>query len=526
MSFASVVKQQIATDAADTTDPPSPSAVTWNGARSHATSDSARLDFFYAAARGVKERRFENLLHASYEEDALHTLKIIAYVRDVRGGKGERSLGRQALKWLAGNHPEELKHNLKHFVSEYGRFDDTEALMGTSVEDDALDLLKLQLEEDLTKLNAATTASEGAPKVSVSLCAKWVPSEKKKLDKKHDMNKKLARRMKLTSAQLRKVFLSPLRKHLDILERRMCAKEWDEINFNKVPSVAMHLHGKPDHAFETHLKEKFTEWKRKLVKGEAKVNAAVLFPHQVVGEYFKRSEVDELLEAQWKVMVEQAAQTGDLSKTLVLSDVSGSMLGTPMEVSIALGLMVSSLGQDDFKDLVLTFESNPQFHHVVGETLFERVRCLMDAPWGGSTNFTAAFREILRVAKKAKLTTDQMPERLIVISDMQFNAADNNFDTNFAVLRREFLEAGFAVPQLVFWNVNRSTTDLPVRSSEANVSLVSGFSPAILKCVLSGEMLTPLQTLLNVVLDDRYDRVTLPAAAADDSGDSEDAVLL
>lgn len=524
MSLASVVKQQVAAASA-TPAPPSPTVVTWNGARSNATSGNARVDFFYAAARGVDEQRFAELLRASYEEDALHTLKMVAYVRDCRGGKGERSLGRQALEWLAENHPEELKHNLKHYVSEYGRFDDPEALMGTALEGDALDLLKLQLQEDLTKLNGAETAGEDAPKVSVSLCAKWIPSENKKLDKKHSMNKKLARRMNLTPAQLRKAYLSPLRKQLDILERRMCAKEWEEINFDKVPSVAMHIHGKPDHAFESHLKDKFLEWKGKLAKGEAKVNAAVLFPHQVVSEYFTRSEVDELLEAQWKVLVEQAAQMGDLSKTLVLSDVSGSMSGRPMEVSIALGLMVSSLGQDDFKDLVLTFESKPKFHHVVGETLFDRVRCLRDAPWGGSTDFAAAFREILRVAKSAKLTEDQMPQRLIVISDMQFNHADDNFDTNFAVLKRDFREAGYDVPQLVFWNVNGSASDFPVHSGEANVALVSGFSTAILKSVLTGEELTPLQTVLNVVLDERYDRIALPPGA-DGSEGSEDTVLL
>lgn len=522
MSLASVVKQRLASAPSA---PPAPAALTANGARSLASSGSARVDLFFAASRGVDPQRLARLLAAAHAEDALHTLKIAAYVRDCRGGKGERQLGRLALAWLAEHHARELRHNLALFVGEFGRFDDAAALMGTPLERDALELLHRQLVEDLARLSEAEEG-EARARVSVSLCAKWVPSESKALDNKLGMNKKLSKHMKLTPAQLRKTYLAPLRRHLDVLERRMCANEWDEIDFGKVPSVAMHIHGKPGKAFEKHLKDKFLEWKGKLAKGETKVNAAVLFPHQVVSEYFSRSSVDDLLEAQWKVLAEQAATMGDLSRTLVLSDVSGSMSGRPMEVSIALGLLVSSLAQDDFKDLVLTFESTPRFHHVQGDSLYERVKNLQDAPWGGSTDFAAAFREILKIAQNAKLTTEQMPTRLIVISDMQFNYADDNFETNYQVLKRDFTSAGYEVPQLVFWNVNGSTSDFPVHKGEARVSLVSGFSTAILKCVLTGEELTPLQTVLNVVLDERYDRITLPPSDANEAGADDDAVLL
>lgn len=514
MSFAEAAKQL---GSATTTTSAATTTTTWNGAVSHASSGNARVDFFYGALRDVEKERFVNLLSASYAEDPLHTLKLVAYVRDCRGGKGERQISRWALEWLATHHSKELAHNLKHYIGEYGRFDDPAAVMGTPVEKDALELLRAQLVEDLKILE------QNSGKSSISLCAKWIPSEKKALDKKLKMNKKLSKHMGISPAKLRKVYLAPLREKLRILERSMCANKWDEIEFSKVPSVAMHIHGKPKHAFERHLEEKFRAWKGDLATGKVKVNAKALFPHQVVSQYMQRSEVDELLEAQWKVMVEDASTMGSMKKTLVLSDVSGSMSGRPMEVSIALGLLVSSLALDEYKDLVLTFESKPQFHHVVGANLFERVRCLQRAPWGGSTDFAAAFRAVLSLAKKSSLAPDQMPERLIVVSDMQFNQADYNFETNYQVLKREFEAAKYPVPHLVFWNVNGNVKDVPTFSGEAKVSLVSGFSTAILKSVLSGVEVTPLQTVLEVVLDPRYDAITLPPAEGESS---DDGVLL
>ncbi|GAB9473514.1 hypothetical protein Gpo141_00010664 [Globisporangium polare] len=521
-SFADAAKQLAATTAAAAAITPATTTTTttWNGAVSHATSGSARVDFFYGALRGVEKERFVSLLSASYKENALHTLKMVAYVRDSRGGKGERQIGRWALEWLASNHEKELSHNLKHYIGEYGRFDDPMAVMGSPVEKDALELLRTQLVQDLA------TLKEGNEKSSISLCAKWIPSEKKALDKKLKMNKKLSKHMGISPAALRKVYLAPLREKLRIIERAMCANEWEKIDFSKVPSVAMHIHGKPEHAFQRHLPEKFAAWKESLAKGEVKVNAKALFPHQVVGQYLSRGEVDELLEAQWNVMVEEASAMGSMKKTLVLSDVSGSMSGTPMEVSIALGLLVSSLALDEYKDLVLTFESQPRFHHVVGANLYERVRNLSAAPWGGSTDFAAAFRAVLTLAKKSQLSEEQMPDRLIVVSDMQFNQADHNFETNYQVLKREFEEAGYVVPHLVFWNVSGSTKDVPTFSGEAKVSLVSGFSTAILKSVLSGLEMNPLDTVLAAILEPRYDAITLPATAAGSDHGSDDGVLI
>jgi hypothetical protein len=240
-------------------------------------------------------------------------------------------------------------------------------------------------------------------------------------------------------------------------------------------------------------------------------------PHQVVEQYYnKSSDVDPLVEAQWEVMLQQGRDLGTLSRTLVMSDVSGSMSGMPMLVSIALGLLISDVVGGEFKGLVLTFESTPQFHVVEGRNLKERVDCLASAPWGGSTDFIAALKLILKTAVDKGVVTDSMPERLIVVSDMQFDQADRSFETNFQALQRLYKEAGFDVPQLIFWNVNGSVTDFPTLASEANVSLLSGFSPSVLKAALTGEAITPAQTMMNAILDARYDLIRLPSQDKDE----------
>ncbi|KDO33253.1 hypothetical protein SPRG_02062 [Saprolegnia parasitica CBS 223.65] len=487
---------------------------TANGALSHASTSSARVDLFSGVLRGTEEARIQSLLAASYKEDALHTLKIVAYLRDVRGGKGEREAGRRALHWLAKSYPDVLSHNLAHYVSVYGRFDDLLAVMGTPLETTALGIWADQLRNDLDNMRK----DEKQP---VSLCAKWVPSEKKAADKKTRVHAKLAKVMGLSSADLRKTYLSPLRAHLQLLERHMCANEWDKIDLSAVPSVAMHIHGKPNHAFQRHLPETFATWKAGLKTGETKVNASVLFPHQVVSQYFgpydaMATDVDPLLEAQWTAMVDHAKELGTLSRTVVMSDVSGSMNGLPMMVSLALGILVSSLAADEYKDLVMTFDSTPTFFHVQGDSLLAKVQCLAAAPWGGSTNFVAALRLIIALGVDKQIAREKMPQKLIVISDMQFDEADNAFETNYDVLKSEFAAAGYDVPQVIFWNVNGSSTDFPTLSSEANVSLISGYSPSVMKAALAGTSTSPLQTMLTAILDARYDLITLPPSDDDD----------
>ncbi|KAJ3121379.1 hypothetical protein HK098_003755 [Nowakowskiella sp. JEL0407] len=503
-----------------------PEATTWNGAPSLATTGSARVDLFYGACRGKPEDEMCKLLETSWNEEKLHTLKIVAYCRDCRGGKGERAISRYMLNWLAKNATEEIKHNMTFFLDEFGRFDDALAFMDTPLENDIYGLLADQLKKDLKRL------SEGEK--SISLAAKWIPSERKSADKDSKVYKKLCKHMKISFGDMRKTYISPLRAHLDVLERKMCAKQWEEIEFSAVPSLAMKIHGKPKGAFQRHAQEKFSTWKAGLVKGETKVNASVLYPYQVVESYINKygyyytgvGELDELVEAQWIEMVKKGKAIGELASTLVMSDVSGSMYGTPILNSVSLGILVSEIVEEPFKGLVLTFESQPQFHKVTGNSLLEKVKCLIKAPWGGSTDFAAALDLILRTAKSANLEPEKMPKRLVVISDMQFNeAGGGSMTTNYEALKIKYKNAGYEVPQLVFWNVNGQTSDVPTRSNVENVSLISGFSVEVLKAVLENKEVTPFSTMMTAISAPRYDKITLPKMENEEESDGTEGVI-
>jgi hypothetical protein len=479
---------------------------TFNGALSCKSSLNACVDLFYKSCRGVENEVLVSLLEKAFWENSLVTLKIIAYCRDVRGGKGERSVGRQMFTWLANENPDYLVVNLDHYIKVYGRFDDVVALLGTNLEDFGIDLWVEQLKTDLEILKNENENENG-----ISLAAKWIPSEHKSIDKKYNVVYKICKKLGVSKCQFRKVYLVPLRKKLDILETKMCESKWQDIDFEKVPSVAMKNHGKDKCAFRRHQLERFQEYLGKLKTGEAKVNAKDLFPHQIVAGYQTMSQVDQLLESQWNVFVENVQSNYDVSNTLVLSDVSGSMTGTPMDVSLALGLLVSQCSDVCWKDLVLTFESLPKFHNVKGDSLFDRINILRRAPWGGSTDFNAALQLVLNTATQNNIKQSDMPKRLIVVSDMQFDQAERgNFTTNYQKLQQMYTDSNYKIPHIVFWNVDGNTLDVPAKSTQENVSLVSGFSVAILKSVLGNEEITPVSTMNTAINDPRYNLVKVP----------------
>ncbi len=462
-----------------------------NGAISFKSSLNPCVDLFYKITRYSTKNEIYELVNKSWDLNPLITLKIIAYIRDCRGGKGERKCGRILLKWLAMNYPDILKLNFIYFIEKYGRYDDLVILNNTLMEDFILEYIDNQLKKDLNNLKENK---------DVSLLAKWIPSENKKSN--NGINMKIIKKMKLTPKTLRKIYLSPLRNKINIVETLMCKQKWNDINFNTVPSNAMHIYSK---SFNKQIPEKYTKWENDLLNGKTKVNAEMLFPHQIVKKYYENNnkDINNLLEAQWKVMVEKCEFYPDIKNTLVLSDVSGSMCGLPMIISYTMGILISSLSNDILKNKILTFESNPQFYDIKGETLFEKIRSISKAPWGGSTNFIKAVTEILNLGRDNLLTDKEMPKRLIVVSDMQFNQASQN--TNFEQIKKLYKEYDYTFPHIVFWNVADKIFETPVEYNDESVSIVSGFSIDILKSILSNEELpTPESTMLTAINDNRY----------------------
>ncbi|EFA78705.1 hypothetical protein PPL_08166 [Heterostelium album PN500] len=471
------------------------------GSAAYNTTGDARVDLFYLTARGIATEQLHALLKASWAQSPIDTVKIVFYNRDCRGGKGEREIFHQSILWLQEHHQSTIEKNFSQ-IPFFGSWKDVSKLIGTSLEPKALEMFVQQLKRDAADIQAN-------PKATVSLAAKWAPTEGHAEDVASKAAKKLALLLGVNrhtaKAEYRKRFLAPLRKQIKITESYMSQGQWDKIDFSKVPSRCMKLQRV---AFERHEPELFKKYTDSLAKGETKVNAKQLFPHEIVASYFSASKVDEILEGQWKVLVQETAKLGSLRDCIVLSDVSGSMSGRPMEVSVALGLLISSLTEAPFKDLVITFHEQPTFHTIKGENLYERVKDIMGMAWGGSTNFNTVFKIILEKAKAAKLPQAAMPKKLFVISDMQFDSADSKFKSNHKAMIQQYKEAGYEAPQIIYWNVNGAYTTTPVGdASMQGVGLVSGFSPSILKSIIEvgdTSTLSPLALLQPVLDDKRY----------------------
>ena len=367
-----------------------------------------------------------------------------------------------------------------------------------------------QLKEDTMNL------SENKP---ISLCAKWVPSESKKVDRFNHFNTKLAHHMGLSHRSMRKM-LTNLRTHLNLVETKLAEKKVSEIDYSKVPSIAMLRHSKPEKAFSRLDEIRFKEYKESLSAGKTKVNTGALYPHQVVEQYLNGDfiEKDELLEGQWKGLLEKLTESEKsyLSKALCIVDTSGSMYSgvsktcKPISVAISIGLMISELCPNPvFKNSILTFSGNPEFYKIQGESLYSRVKSLKTAEWGFNTDFVKIYQLILNKAKQFNLTQEQLPTTLIVVSDMQFDEAGKNTNTNFELMKEEFNKAGYILPKIVFWNVNGNNNDFPVSATESNTAMISGFSIDILRDVLSGQEITPFTVMMRTLNRKDYDVITL-----------------
>lgn len=479
---------------------------TWNGAVSYSTPDldkksDGRLSLFFKTIRGISDEQLQKYIHKALGEDVNDTFILAFNSRDPRGGKGERTIGRKMLQYLFENQPEKFRR-VVHLIPEYGRWDDLLQFFPKS--DFVLSLFCEKLKEDKQLM------LEGKP---ISLCAKWAPSEGDSDDKKYGLVSLICNKMNISKREYRKDYISPLREYLDIVERYMCTKRWHEIEYSKVPSCAMK---KLKKAFERNAPEAFNEWKKSLERGEVKVNAKVLHPHELVRE-LRINGSDTVLEAQWKVIEDEVRNLGTLKDSLVVVDTSSSMHSPnylPFDIAVALGIMISSVTEGVFKGHVITFNDIPQFVKINDGNLFERFNQVKSIPWGGSTNLQATFDMILDKAKLAKLKQSDMPKRLFIISDMQFNDIEGygsyyskRESTNLEEIDRKYKESGYKRPDIVFWNVNGSSEDFPATTKDDGTCLVSGASPAILKSILKAKEFNSYSILREELDSERYKQV-------------------
>lgn len=470
-------------------------SLTANGAVTHSTSLNANVDMFFlaGASRSLSESQIITIFNKAYASSPRIALKVLFWARDIRGGAGERRFFRVIWKYIHDYQPS-IFWKLIHLVPEYGRFDDTFENIGVS------DKLLKYIDEALATEN--------------KLFAKWFPRKGLYFSSLH-------RYQNVSPKTLRKFLVN----HTEVIETNMCNNEWQGITYPHVPSVAMNKYRK---AFFKHDADRFSMYIESVKKGETKINASAIFPNDIVKKFLNHRRYgsksvicgdlcinnlpvaeESAIEAQWNALPDYMEDSTE--RILPVADVSGSMMSPdmlPMSVSIALSIYIAERNKGPFANALITFTDKPTTFYLKGLSLKEKIKEIA-CHVGYNTNFAGVFDEILRVAQVNNLKQEDLPTKILVLSDMSFDSAENkgygsSRTTNYEAIRNKFQAAGYEMPTLVFWNINSKDTRNKPANIHDKVGLVSGFSPAILKSILAGEIYGPEQLMLSTVDTDRY----------------------
>lgn len=452
-------------------------ATTLNGAKTNKKSLNPCLDFF--ALAGAMRSRVDDavvLFEKAYLTDRVMAIRALFYLRDVRGGQGERNLFRVCLRRLKALSVDDYSKVIK-YIPEYGRWDDL-------IWEDAIEMVGEQIKEDEAAMKKGK---------EVSLLAKWLPSENASSDSSKRSARMLAKKLNLKPSQYRKK-LSSLRKHIKLLEQKMSEKKWEEVNYEKVPSQALRKHVK---AFRRNDEEKFEAYLEAVKNKEKKIKTSTLFTYEVF-DLIKHDE--ETANVLWDNLPDYCEHDA-----LVVADVSGSMCGRPISISVSLALYFAERNKGLMKGCFMTFSDQPELIEVIGKTLSQRLNMIENAAWGFSTNLEAVFDVILTSAKKSG--NKEIPRVVYIISDMEFNQCVRADKTIFENAKERFEEEGLELPHVVFWNVNSLQNQVPATKFDKNVTLISGASQSTFRYAVEGK--TPEQSMMDILSSERYERIKI-----------------
>ena len=467
---------------------------TLNGAKAYKSTLNECVDLFgkiSACRKDIPQAR--KLFALAFKEDPETATRILFNARDIRGGQGEREVFRNLFKDLVSENSE-IGEQLVELIPVYGRWDDLLVLEGTAVWDNVVNVIITQLRKD----DVALTAGE-----NVSLLGKWAPSINASSADSKRLGRVFAKRLGLNEREYRK-FLTSLRSRIKIVEQKMCSKEWSEIDYEHLPSRAGFMYRK---AFAKQDATRYAEYLSAVEKGDKKINAGTIYPYEIVENYlYKGASNDKTIDLMWEALPNY--MEGQELNGLVVADVSGSMGcmgGTPMAVSISLAMYIAERNTGIWKDKFITFSESPEVQTIVGKTVGDRIRNLSSSAWGFNTDLRAVFESVLNAGIKNDVPDAEMPKKLIIVSDMQFDSCcRSNKRTNFEQIEKMYRKAGYEMPQLVFWNVNAIGGNVPMSIHDTGTCLVSGCSPSILKSVLGGKVITPVDVMRDAVYTERY----------------------
>lgn len=483
--------------------------LTENGAVTHDSTGSDCLDLFatIGALRRAKEDEIITRFMRAYTEDPDTAMKTLFFARDVRGGLGERRVFRNVLNWIAKNHPESVKKNMG-FVADFGRFDDLLVLIGTPCEKEMLSYLRELFETDVLAMERGE---------NVSLLAKWLPSVNASNNQTVQMAKKVSKAFGLSEEKYRKL-VSALRARIRIIENNLREKDYT-FDYEKQPSRAMY---KYKTAFLRNDGDRYKEYISKVNNGEAKLHADNVAPYEMVAPYLTYSwgqnnnsfmkcisdEEKQVLNATWASLPD----FGGEENAIAVVDTSGSMYGwgnpMPAAVALSLGLYFAERNKGAFKNHFIEFSAKPRLIPIKGDTFADRLRYVASFNEIANTNLEAVFDIILSAAVKNNVPQDELPAKLIIISDMEFDCCvDNASLTNFKNAEKKYAGYGYKLPQIVFWNVESRSRQQPVKMNENGVALVSGATPRLFEMVAGG-LVSPYNFMMEVLGKERYAKIT------------------
>lgn len=478
---------------------------TENGALTYKTSGSRILDLFSrgGAYRNRSDEDIITLVSEAFEEDPLYTLEVLFYLRDIRGGQGEKRVFRvginalkDALRTKDGN-----LHNLFDTIIEIGSWKDI------------FDYFEFDEWKDYV-VSHVESLNFSKP----DLVFKYMPSVG---GSKNKQAEKLAEMLKISPKEYRKM-LTRERKRLQLVETSMCANHWNEVDYNHVPSKAGLLY---KNAFAKHDADRYREFITKVNAGDksVKLNAGTLYPYEITEKYMnkynfeycgwgycnedgeRKPVVDEVLEAYWKSLPVYGESQFN---AVVVADTSGSMWGRPMAVSTSLAIYFAQHNTGLFHNKWITFSHTPKFIELKeGESLADSIYTFYKNSEVADTNLQAVFDIMLKAALDYKLPENEMPKLIYIVSDMEFNSAiDNNgfSATNYEVIKEKYARAGYEAPAVVFWNVDARNDQSPVRMNEAGVALISGSSPSTFNLAISKEC-DPMTFMFKTIRVPRYE---------------------
>ena len=474
--------------------------LTENGAITHKSTLNKVLDLF-AFGGAYRNRSDEDcilLFKQAYDENPELALKCLFYIGDCRGGQGERKFFRICFNWLAKNDPAAAHRNIE-LVPVFRRWDDLlYSCVGTPVEVYALAFIKKQLTLDL---DCDTP----------SLLAKWLPSENASSAETKKMGHIVRTYLELTHKEYRQI-LSVLRSRINVLEKLMSEGRWDEIQFDKIPSKAGLIY-KNAFARNDVTSRKYEEF---IKSKKTKVNADTLYPYEIARQAFNMRllPIDDpkrvALDKYWSCLKDY--YNGREENGLCVVDVSGSMSGLPMEAAVSMGAYIAERGYGPFANHFITFSQHPELIEFDGVDIVDKFNRCREADWGYNTNIEAVFDMLLGVARRKHVDPEDIPTRLYIFSDMEFDAgldirncrdAEGRINTLLESIVQKWKTCGYDLPQVIFWNLDARQNNIP--AINGRFAYVSGFSMAILESILSGK--DGVDLMLEKLLSDRYTSV-------------------